>query len=42
MDVIMAFLNPKIDRDNIFMGTPQGIEWLANDMLMSNDTLQLR
>jgi hypothetical protein len=42
MDVVMAFLNPKIDRDNIFMETPQGTEWLANDTLTSKDTLQLR
>ena len=28
MDVVTAFLNPKIDRDNIQMATPPGIEWL--------------
>jgi hypothetical protein len=28
MDVVTAFLNPKIDRDNIHMETPPGIEWL--------------
>ena len=28
MDVVTAFLNPKIDRDNIHMATPPGIEWL--------------
>jgi hypothetical protein len=41
MDVVMAFLNPKIDPDNIFMEKPQGIEWLANNTLTSNDTLRL-
>jgi len=28
MDVVTAFLNPKIDRDNICMSLPPGIEWL--------------
>ena len=28
MDVVTAFLNPKIDRNNIHMATPPGIEWL--------------
>jgi len=28
MDVVTTFLNPKIDRDNIHMETPPGIEWL--------------
>jgi len=28
MDVFTAFLNPKIDRDNIHMATPPRIEWL--------------
>jgi len=28
MDVVTTFLNPKIDRDNIHMATPIGIEWL--------------
>jgi hypothetical protein len=28
MDVVTAFLNPKIDRDNIHMETPHGIERL--------------
>ena len=26
MDVVMAFLNPKIDRDNIYMEMPLGID----------------
>jgi hypothetical protein len=26
MDVVTAFLNPKIDRDNIYMGLPPGID----------------
>ena len=29
MDVVTAFLNPRIDRDNIYMEMPPGIEWLA-------------
>jgi len=28
MDVVTAFLNPKIDRDNIHMETRLGIAWL--------------
>jgi hypothetical protein len=28
MDVVTAFLNPKIDRDNIYMAMPLGIDWL--------------
>jgi len=30
MDVVTAFLNPKIDRDNIYMEIPLGIDWLAS------------
>jgi len=30
MDVVMAFLNPKIDRDNIYMEMPLGIDWLVS------------
>jgi len=30
MDVVTAFLNPKIDRDNIYMEMPLGIDWLAS------------
>jgi len=29
MDVVTAFLNLKIDRDNIYMEMPLGIDWLA-------------
>jgi len=29
MDVVTAFLNPTIDRDNIYMEMPVGIDWLA-------------
>jgi len=29
MDVVTAFLNPKIDHDNIYMEMPLGIDWLA-------------
>lgn len=28
MDVVTAFLNPKIDRDNIYMTLPLGMEWI--------------
>jgi hypothetical protein len=28
MDVVTAFLNPEIDRDNIYMGLPPGIDWI--------------
>jgi len=31
MDVVTAFLNPKIDRDNIYMEMPLGIDWLLSD-----------
>jgi len=30
MDVVTAFLNPKIDRDNIYMEMPIGIDWLTS------------
>jgi hypothetical protein len=30
MDVVMAFLNPKIDGDNIYMELPLGIDWLTS------------
>jgi len=36
MDVVMAFLNPKIDRDNIYMEMPLGIDWLESDGSASN------
>jgi hypothetical protein len=28
LDVVTAFLNPKIDRDDIYMALPEGIDWL--------------
>ena len=28
LDVVTAFLNPKIDRDNVYMHLPPGMEWL--------------
>jgi len=31
MDVVTALLNPKIDRDNIYMEMPLGIDWLVSD-----------
>jgi len=30
MDIATAFLNPKIDRDNIYMEMPLGIDWLVS------------
>jgi len=30
MDVVTAFLNPKIDRDNIYREMPLGIDWLTS------------
>jgi len=31
MDVVTAFLNPKINWDNICMEMPLGIDWLVSD-----------
>ena len=31
MDVVTTFLNPRIDRDNIYMEMPLGIHWLASN-----------
>jgi hypothetical protein len=28
LDVVMAFLNPKIDNDNIYMDLPDGMDWV--------------
>jgi hypothetical protein len=28
LDVVMAFLNPKIDNDNIYMDLPNGMDWV--------------
>ena len=36
MDVVTAFLNPKIDRDNIYMEMPLGVDWLVLDGNVSN------
>jgi len=36
MDVVMAFLNPRIDRDNIYMEMPLGIDWLTSNRSVSN------
>ena len=30
MDMVTAFLNPRIDRDNIYIEMPLGIDWLAS------------
>jgi len=30
MDIVTAFLNPKIDRDNIYMEMPLRIDWLVS------------
>jgi len=30
MDIVTAFLNPKIDCDNIYMEMPLGIDWLIS------------
>jgi len=43
MDVVTAFLNPRIDRDNIYMEMPLGIDWLAsNESGSSGSALILR
>src|SRR3978361_402853 len=38
MDVVTAFLNPKIDRDNIYMTMPLGIDWLDPTVSTSTGT----
>jgi len=38
MDVVTAFLNPRIDRDNIYMEMPLGIDWLASNGNASNES----
>jgi hypothetical protein len=38
MDVVTAFLNPKIDRDNIYMAIPLGIDWLDLTVSISTET----
>ena len=39
MDVVTAFLNPKIDRDNIYMEMPLGIDWLTSSGTILNGSL---
>jgi hypothetical protein len=39
MDVVTAFLNPKIDRDNIHMAMPLGIDWLKPDAIGSESLI---
>jgi len=39
MDVETAFLNPRIDRDNIYMEMPLGIDWLASNGSALNESL---
>ncbi|KAH8152156.1 uncharacterized protein LAJ45_03582 [Morchella importuna] len=36
LDVVTAFLNPKIDRDNVYMSLPPGIDWLDPDLYQSS------
>jgi len=36
IDVVTAFLNPRIDQDNIYMEMPLGIDWLASNGSASN------
>jgi len=36
MDVVTAFLNPRIDRDNIYMEMQLGINWLMSNRSASN------
>ena len=36
MDVVTAFLNPRIDRDNIYTEMPLGINWLASSGSVSS------
>jgi len=39
MDMVTAFLNPQIDRDNIYMEMPLGIDWLlSNGNISSGST----
>jgi len=39
MDVVTAFLNPKIDRDNIYMEMPLGIDWLTSTGSVSSGSV---
>jgi len=36
MDVVTAFLNPRIDRDNIYIEMPLGIDWLVSSGRVSS------
>ena len=42
MDVVTAFLNPKIDRNNIYMEMPLGIEWLYPGTALTGSALILQ
>jgi len=42
MDVVMAFLNLRIDQDNIYMEMPPGIEWLASSGSVSSKSMSSR
>jgi len=39
MDVVTAFLNPRIDRNNIYMEMPLGIDWLASSRSASSGSI---
>jgi len=39
MDVVTAFLNPRIDQDNIYMEMPLGIDWLASNESASSGSI---
>lgn len=41
LDVVTAFLNPKVDRDNLFVKLPKGIELIAPDNTQLTKTLRL-
>jgi hypothetical protein len=32
LDVITVFLNPKVDRDDLFMALPEGVDWLDPEL----------
>jgi hypothetical protein len=32
MDMVTAFLNPKIDKDDVYMAMPPGIEWIDKQL----------
>jgi len=39
MDVVTAFLNPKIDRDIICMSLPPGIKWLETTTIKAESVV---